>query len=138
MGYSRTKAVEMHVMEVAFLLVTKEFMQDNSEDLYRFFREEHINDRRIDAEKKQKFFDEKKSLMRVNGFIKDYSKTREKMIKMMDALGASNFEDRLENKEVLDHYMNILNDFILKVRDELDGKLGESDTIVVDGKFSDD
>ena len=40
MEYKRQKIVELHVMEVAFALVTIELMQDNSEGLYEFFRRE--------------------------------------------------------------------------------------------------
>lgn len=138
MEYSKLKTVEMHIMEVAFVLVAKEFMQDNSDDLYEFFRRENLEEKRKEYKLKGLEFDEEYNKKKIEKYIKDYSRSREKMIKTLNAMKYDNFEDNLSDKEALDHYMNILNDFILKVKSELDGKLGESDTIVVDGKFSDD
>lgn len=138
MKYSRGKIVELHVMEVAFALVTRELMQDNSEGLYEFFRRENLEEKRRIYESKGLEFDEEYNKKKIERYISNYAKSREKMIKTLNAMNYDNFEDNLSDKESLDHYMNILNDFINKVHDELDGKLGESDTIVVDGKFSDD
>ena len=83
-------------------------------------------------------FNEESNKKKIEKYISNYAKSREKMIKTVNAMDYSNFEDNLSDKESLDYYMNILNDFINKVNDELDGKLGESDTVVVDGKFSND
>ena len=138
MEYKRQKIVELHVMEVAFALVTIELMQDNSEGLYEFFRRENLEERRKKFEDKGLEFNEKSNKKKIEKYISNYAKSREKMIKTLNAMEYSNFEDNLSDKESLDYYMNILNDFINKVHDELDGKLGESDTIVVDGKFSND
>ena len=138
MEYKRQKIVELHVMEVAFALVTIELMQDNSEGLYEFFRRENLEERRKKFEDKGLEFNEESNKKKIEKYISNYAKSREKMIKTLNAMDYSNFEDNLSDKESLDYYMNILNDFINKVNDELDGKLGESDTVVVDGKFSND
>jgi len=138
MDYNREKIVELHVMEVAFALVTRELMHDNSEGLYEFLRRENTEERRKIYESKGLKFDEEYNKKKIDKYISNYAKNREKMIKTLNSMNYDTFEDNLSDKDSLNYYMNILNDFINKIHDELDGKLGESDTIIVDGKFSDD
>ena len=115
----KTVVVKRHLFEVALILCTQEYMMDNTDELMEFFREVETRLRRERFKKKWIFYDEDKNSKKIENILSNYRVNREKMIRSLNKLSYSEFEDDLEDNNLLNTYMNIVNELIFTVNDEI-------------------
>lgn len=114
-----SRGLKLHTMEVALLLVTKEFLMDNEEAMYDFFTQGELIRRKAICETKFRLFDKEKEFKKAENVVLEYFKTRNKMINSMNMLNYVELEDKMQDKENFDFYMEIIRELIHKLLEEI-------------------
>ena len=121
------KGLDLYTMEMALVLVTREFFIDNNEAVKDFFITGEVIRQKAEYETKKRFFDKDKQTKKAERVVTEYFKTRSKLINGMDILDFSGLEDRMDDKADLDFFMTTIRNLI----DQILGNTKKGDKITI-------